>query len=292
MHSKNDRSTFNFDVVTVDAQGRKIKREQLTAEYFSENLGNNITLEMVAIPGGKFMMGSLSNEADEADEDENDDEERPQHEVTVPPFFMGKYPVTQAQWRVVAALPQVNRPLEPDPSYFKGDNLPVEQISWYEAVEFCERLSRYTQRNYRLPSEAEWEYACRAGTTTPFHFGEAITLYLANYGANLNYRNAPKKTTLVGDFNIANAFGLYDMHGNVWEWCADDWHSNYESAPNDGSAWIDNTSQNDNKPRPLRGGAWGSYPRGCRSACRIDSIGSDCRNHYFGFRVVVSAAKI
>ncbi|NEO21280.1 MAG: formylglycine-generating enzyme family protein, partial [Moorea sp. SIO4A5] len=124
---------------------------------------------MVAIPEGSFIMGSPETE------EGHTNDESPQHRVTVTSFFMGKYPVTQAQWQAVAALPQVNRELEPDPSHFKGKNRPVEQVSWYDAVEFCERLSQYTKRPYRLPSEAEWEYACRAGTTTPFHFGETIT---------------------------------------------------------------------------------------------------------------------
>ena len=113
---------------------------------------------MVQIPGGTFTMG-----APETEEGSKDDE-RPQHQVTVPAFFMGKYQVTQAQWKFVASLPQVNRELKADPSRFKGDNRPVEQVTWFDAVEFCQRLSQHTKRNYRLPSEAEWEYACRAGT--------------------------------------------------------------------------------------------------------------------------------
>ena len=153
---------------------------------------------------------------------------------------MGKYPVTQAQWRFVAAqLPQVNRELEIDPSRFKGDNLPVETISWLDAEEFCQRLSHHTGRLYRLPSEAEWEYACRAGTTTPFHFGETISPEFANYNGEYTYGNGEKgvyrkQTTPVGSFQVANPFGLYDIHGNVWEWCADDWHKNYQGAPSDG----------------------------------------------------------
>ncbi len=286
--------TFKFEVVTVNRRGKIIKRETKLAQYFTENLGNNITLEMVAIPGGKFMMGSPEDEA------ERYDEESPQHEVTVPPFFMGKYPITQAQWRAVAALEQVNRSLETDPSYFKGDNLPVEQISWDQAIEFCDRLSKYTGKHYRLPSEAEWEYACRAGTTTPFHFGETITSDLANYDAEYTYADSPKgkpreQTTPVGSFEVANAFGLYDMHGNVWEWCYDHWHEDYEGAPTDGSAWIDNIkilNENDNHPqmRMLRGGSWDSDPRYCRSACRHRSKPDD-RNYNVGFRVVVSAAR-
>jgi formylglycine-generating enzyme required for sulfatase activity len=280
---------FKYQTPTVNRRGEIIKSETKTAQYFSENLGNNITLEMVAIPGGKFMMGSPPKEA------ERYDNESPQHQVIVPPFFMGKYPVTQAQWRAVATLEQVNRELQPDPSKFKGDDLPVEQISWYEAVEFCDRLSKHTQKNYRLPSEAEWEYGCRAGTTTPFHFGKTISRDLANYNAEVTYDDAPKgefvgTTTPVGSFKLANAFGLYDMHGNVLEWCADHWHGDYERAPTDGSAWIIIGSDNYNHSRLLRGGSWYNYPRLCRSASRY-GYGPDYWDDFIGFRVVVSAAR-
>ncbi|NEO64399.1 MAG: formylglycine-generating enzyme family protein, partial [Moorea sp. SIO4G2] len=204
-------------------------------QYFAEDLGNGITLDMVAIPDGTFMMGSPETEKG------HKKNESPQHQVTVKSFFMGKYPVTQAQWQSVAALPQVNRKLDPNPSRFNGKHRPVERVSWYDAVEFCERLSQYTKRPYRLPSEAEWEYACRAGTTTPFHFGETITTYLANYDGNYDYTysfgskgKSVQETTPVGSFGVGNDFGLYDMHGNVWEWCADHWHDNYIGAPTDG----------------------------------------------------------
>jgi formylglycine-generating enzyme required for sulfatase activity len=141
---------------------------------------------MVLIPGGSFLMGSPEAEPDRSDN------EGPQHKVTVPPFFMGRYPITQAQWRAVAALPQIKREPRPDPSRFKGDNRPVEQVNWYDAVEFCARLSAHTGRAYRLPTEAEWEYACRAGTTTPFAVGETITTEVANYDGNYTYNNGPK----------------------------------------------------------------------------------------------------
>ncbi|MFM6351221.1 MAG: formylglycine-generating enzyme family protein, partial [Dolichospermum sp.] len=211
----------------------------------------------------------------------------PQHEVTIKPFSMGKYPITQAQWQAVAALPQVNQELKPNPSRFKGANRPVESVSWHDAVEFCARLSNYTKRPYRLPSEAEWEYACRAGTTTPFHFGETITTELANYNGNNTYGDGPKgvyrgETTEVGSFKIANEFGLYDMHGNVWEWCQDDRHNNYEGAPTDGSAWISNNAK---IYKLLRGGSWGYSPGNCRSASRRYN---DAGFGYYsvGFRVV------
>lgn len=285
----NTNAIYQFDVVTLNAQGQETKREQRQAEYFTKDLGSGITLDMVAIPGGKFLMGSPE------DEGQRYDYESPQHEVTVSAFFMGKYPITQAQWRAVAALEQVNRELYPDSSFFKGDNLPVEQISWYEAVEFCDRVSKYTNRHYRLPSESEWEYACRADTTTPFDFGETITSDLANYDAESTYADKPKgksvgQTTPVDNFKFPNAFGLYDMHGNVWEWCYDHWHKNYKGAPNDGSAWIDNLNENDNKSRLLRGGSWNDYAGYCRSACR-NRFEPVSRDYDVGFRVVVSAAR-
>ncbi|WP_152608794.1 formylglycine-generating enzyme family protein [Aphanizomenon flos-aquae] len=286
--------SFDFDVITVNRRGEETKRETKQNYYFQESLPGNITLDMVAIPGGKFLMGSPEDEPERYD-----DEESPQHEVTVQPFFMGKYPVTQAQWKAVATnCKQVNRELEPNPSKFKENkqenNLPVERITWYDAVEFCERLSQLTGRKYRLPSEAEWEYACRAGTTTPFHFGETITGKLANYSATTIYGEEPKgeyreRTTPVGSFT-ANAFGLYDMHGNVWEWCDDHWHGDYNDAPTDGSAWIESNSVEESARRLLRGGSWSSFPRNCRSAYRLNYT-PDLRFDDLGFRLVVSGAR-
>ncbi len=211
------------------------------------------------------------------DEPERYEDEGPQHGVTVESFLMGKYPVTQAEWRAVAALPQVERNLDADPSYFKGDDCPVEQVSWYEAMEFCARLSAHTGREYRLPTEAEWEYACRAGTTTRYHFGDTLTSELANYDAN--------QTTEVGSCP-PNAFGLYDMHGNVWEWCQDHWHKNYKGAPTDGSPWL---TKDSDAYRVLRGGSWYFIPRICRSASRNDDRPGN-RNFYIGFRVVANVA--
>ncbi|MFN6211932.1 MAG: formylglycine-generating enzyme family protein [Microcystis sp.] len=205
---------------------------------------------------------------------------------------MGKYPITQAQWKAVASLPKIERDLSLNPSNFSGNNRPVEKVSWYDAVEFCQRLSKATGRDYRLPSEAQWEYACRGGTTTPFYFGETITPDLANYDGNYIYAQGPKgiyrqETTPVGKFP-PNAFGLYDMHGNVQEWCADAWHNNYKDAPTDGSVWIENGNHS-----PLRGGSWDLSPSYCRSASRIYySFGRD-RDHGSsnGFRVVCGAGR-
>jgi formylglycine-generating enzyme required for sulfatase activity len=214
----------------------------------------------------------------------------------VPSFFFGKYPVTQAQWCAVASYPKIEQDLKSDPSNFKGANRPVEQVNWNDATEFCQRLSEHTGRTYCLPSEAQWEYACRAGTTTPFHYGETLSDELANYSAQDEkigetlhkgvygrgvlgqYR---KETTDVGQFP-ANLCGLHDMHGNVLEWCEDDWHSTYEGASNDGSARVETDRKEPKKL--LRGGSWVNSPENCRSACRHGNP-RDFRDNGLGFRV-------
>jgi formylglycine-generating enzyme required for sulfatase activity len=285
---------FSFIVATVRRrQGQQqqtteweIFRETREAYRFLEPLPGIPPLEMVTIPGGTFLMGSPE------DEPQRSSRESPQHEVTVAPFFMGAYPVTQRQWRVVAELPQIERELEPDLSRFKGPDRPVEQVSWLDSIEFCARLSDLTGRQYRLPTEAEWEYACRAATTTPFHFGETLTAELANYRANSTYNGGPEgeyreETTSIDHFGIANAFGLSDMHGNVLEWCQDHWHDNYDGAPTDGSAWIEG---GDESYRVLRGGSWLYNPGSCRSAFR-DFYGPGSRDDGIGFRVCCSAPR-
>jgi formylglycine-generating enzyme required for sulfatase activity len=282
--------------VRVNAKGEQINKESKQSQYFREDLGNGITLEMVAIPGGTFTMGTEDEEIERLVKKlrwEGFRRERPQHEVTIKPFDLGKYPITQAQWKAIADRQdlKVEKDLNHNPASSKdrsdSDRRPVEKVNWYDAVEFCARLSKLTVREYRLPSEAEWEYACRARTTTPFYFGETITGELANYNASNTYADEPNgeyrsETTPVGQFP-PNAFGLYDMHGNVWEWCADTWHNNYDGAPTDGNVWIE--KGNDNRS-PRRGGSWGSNPNYCRSAIRINGARRDNRNYRFGFRVV------
>ena len=295
------RHVASLPVLTCKMAQTIIERHQRTGLHFLEDLENGVELAMVLIKGGTFTMGTEDEEVERLIEEFGGNYftwEKPQHQVTVPTFFMGKYQVTQEQWKAVAALPQVERELEPEPSYFKGDNLPVEQVSWYDAVEFCARLSNHTQRKYRLPSEAEWEYVCRAGTTTRFHFGDKITTDLANYhprGSSRSEEIYRENTTPVGSFAIANAFGLYDMHGNVDEWCLDDWHDNYEGAPTDGSAWLyenDNLYQIENDA-VLRGGSWDDLPEDCRSASRNDSYRADrvVNKPYVGFRVVCGVGR-
>jgi formylglycine-generating enzyme required for sulfatase activity len=273
-----------------------------SSQFYTEDLGNGTLLNMVAIPDGSFMMGSPETELDRSYD------ESPQHVVTLQSFFMGMFPVTQAQWRAVATqLPQIKIELTPEPSNFKGDdNRPVEQVSWFEAVEFCDRLSAKTGREYRLPTEAEWEYACRADTTTPFHFGETITTNLANYDGtddkdnkwSGSYGRGPKgiyrkETTPITHFKTANAFGLYDMHGNVLEWCLDTWHGSYSEKPeelkkNGNIPWV--SSDKSDESRLLRGGSWIYLPGNCRSAYRSNDRPVD-RNRNVGFRVVSCVAR-
>ena len=223
---------------------------------------NDVTLEMVKIPGGTFIMGSPEGE------NGRDSNESPQYQVNVPTFFMSKFEITQEQYQQV---------MGENPSYFKGYKHPVENVSWNDAVEFCRRLSLETGRNYRLPTEAEWEYAARAGTTTPFYSGEIITSNLANYGNN------NKGTTEVGTFP-PNAFGLYDMHGNVFEWVQDHSHENYIGAPTDGSAWIGNSK--DPSRRVARGGSWLHSSDIARSA-RRGWWHRYNKTHHSGFRVAL-----
>ncbi|OLP19851.1 hypothetical protein BST81_03360 [Leptolyngbya sp. 'hensonii'] len=263
------------------ANNLTLHRYQRTNKSYTEDLGQGVTLMLMLIPAGEFVMGAPASEP------ESSDRERPQHPVRVSQFLMGRYPVTQAQWRVVAGYDPINKErLNPAPSRFKGDNRPVEQVSWEEAQEFCQRLSAKTGKAYRLPSEAQWEYACRAGSTTPFHFGETLSTDLANYNGNYTYNNGAsgeyrQQTTDVGRFP-ANDWGLHDMHGNVWEWCEDDYHSNYQGAPDDGSAWIE--ADREQNRRVLRGGSWNSIPRFCRSAVRY-YYSREGRFNNIGFRV-------
>jgi formylglycine-generating enzyme required for sulfatase activity len=291
----------------------------LQVEGYREDLGGRLALTLIEIPAGSFLMGSPPDEPERLDHEGN------QHKVKLESFFMSQTPITQAQWRAVAAwqpLPaeRWGQDLNPDPSGFQNregqaegvvrlfegeantDNRPVERVSWLDAIEFCNRLSQRTGRTYTLPSESQWEYACRAGSITPFHFGATITSELANYDGDLTYADGPKgvyreQTTPVGMLP-ANAWGLHDMHGNVDEWCLDHWHHGYEGAPADGSAWLSSTDRqqqstpkavevgtDDSESRLLRGGSWFNVPRYCRSACRYH-YRPDYANDDVGFRVV------
>jgi formylglycine-generating enzyme required for sulfatase activity len=245
-------------VVTPPHQEKAPARKLI--ESFTDDL-NGAPLEMIFVPGGSFKMGSPGVNGL--------DKERPQHDVTVSGFYIGKYLITQAQWEAVMGK---------NPSDFKDDPaLPVENVSWVDAKEFCEKLARMTGKVYRLPSEAEWEYACRAGTTGEYPGdSDAMAWYDKNSG---------KKTHPVGQ-KQPNAFGLYDMHGNVWEWCEDVWHENYNDAPTDGSAWL---SGGDSSRRVVRGGGWEGGCAYFRYADRNYVSPPVWRSNLVGFRVVVAA---
>jgi formylglycine-generating enzyme required for sulfatase activity len=291
-----------------------LQRDHLPFAAIAEQ-ADPLALTLVQIPAGSFLMGSPP------DEPERFDSEGPQHEVTLASFFISQTPITQAQWLAVAEWQSPEgekweRELKANPSRFQpkdeadekkesygsfrllegeasSDQRPVEQVSWEDAMEFCRRLSQRTGRHYTLPSEAQWEYACQAGKSTPFAFGDTITPELANYDWTYTYGNGPKgknrkQTTPVGMFP-ANAWGLQDMHGNVREWCLDDWHGSYEGAPVNGSAWVDgaegNVSKGGVRDKLLRGGSWGVIPRNCRSAYRLH-YGLVLASNFVGFRVV------
>ncbi len=286
---------ITFGLVTVGTVASNIFAQlfRQNPTPFTENLPNGVTLEMVGLLAGKFLMGSPDSDPDALDF------EKPQHQVKVNSFAIGKYPVTQAQYQAVMGT---------NPSEFKNNpQNPVEKVSWNDAQAFCQKLSQITGKTYRLPTEAEWEYACRAGTTTRFYFGDDASK-LGDYGwygnnsgkqvidaariwqeVGMDWDKYQKR--LIANSNQThpvgqkkpNAWGLYDMSGNVWEWCEDSWHDNYIGAPTDGSAWLKNG--NDNRS-PFRGGSWGSLPNYCRSAIRIDDYRRDNRNFNVGFRVV------
>ena len=254
----------------------KVERRNLEVQGRQLELGDGVSLPLIAIPAGEFVMGSPANEP------ERGNSEGPQHRVRLEGFLMGQTPITQAQWRAVARLVpplgqqwQTDLPLKPcfadQPD---SDQRPVEPVFWHEAKEFCRRLASTSGDDYTLPSEAQWEYACRAGTTTPFAFGETISPELANYDGVTSYANGPKgeyrkQSTPVGMFP-ANAWGLHDMHGNVWEWCLDHRHSSYEGAPFDGSAWrsMPRMGIQFNDQGIMRGGSRCVEPGFCRSAYR------------------------
>jgi len=282
--------TTTFEVASVDERGIRNAPEKSSATMFTEALGLGAGLDMVSIPAGGFTMGSP------ADEPQRQPNEGPQHYVTLAAFFIAASPVIQAQWAaVVSAHPdRIHVDLDPRPSFFKGIDLPVESINWNQAEEFCLRLAAITGRPYRLPSEAEWEYACRAGTVGPFNTGPTITPELANYcgtgGAvcgdssgksiasdvynDVKYSSGSYAQGPAGIFRVTttrpgtfppNRFGLYDMHGNVWEYCLDKWADSYADAPLDGTAYLSGPTDSS---RILRGGSWSHNPAICRSAYR------------------------
>jgi formylglycine-generating enzyme required for sulfatase activity len=264
-----NRITVEFETPTLNKRGEIITRAHYSAEQFTEDFGNGIPLDMILIPSGIFKMGSFHNTGSA--------DEHPQHTVTIKSFLMGKTLITQGQWKaVMGKLPACR---------FKGDNLPVERVSWNDGQKFCQRLSQKTGRQYQLPSEAQWEYACRAGTNTPFSFGETLTVEVANFNGEHIFREEPRgfyfHSTSQGGKFPPNAFGIYDMHGNLWEWCIDNWLDDYSSSPRDGSSYQNKGS----RYGVARGGSWHEPPVLCRSAARLGVSQSDA-DEFMGFRVV------
>jgi eukaryotic-like serine/threonine-protein kinase len=285
---------IEFTSIKLDNKGEIIDRPAGSAEIFTESLGNGVELTMVKIPPGKFLMGLPASEQERLTSERKRlayfsfsyvrellAQEIPQHQVSLPEFYIGQTLITQAQWRAIMGN---------NPSRYKGnDKLPVEQVNWLDGMDFCQKLSQKTGRTYQLPSEAQWEYACRAGTTTPFAFGETITPTVVNYDGDYPSGGAAKgenrqKTTPVGSFP-PNLFGLYDLHGNLREWCLDEWVSSYRGAPSDGSARGDINSRDEKKNRLLRGGSWFGHASDCRAASRYFGA-AHRRTDLLGFRVV------
>lgn len=282
----------DFTVMVTNASGRVTSQLNGRSKFFVDDKVSG--LEMVEIPGGRFPMGSNAPDADAAyadakryDEEETRETviaEMPQHSVNVKGFYMSRYEITQRQWlAVMGSLPRLE-------GKSRGDDLPVVNVTYRDVEEFCARLSRMTGRLYRLPSEAEWEYACRAGSAAPFAFGPTLTPQLANYNGGAPFGNAEagvfrKAAQPVGQSGSANAFGLYDTHGNVWEWCADNWHDSYDGAPTDGSVWED-PDEDTRAYRVIRGGSWDSIANSCRSASRRKAAVVTATKK-LGFRVVV-----
>ena len=275
-------ATFEFDTVELDAHGRVIARREHVGRYLRQAVNDDAAIDMIAVPGARFRMGAAAGER------KCGAYECTPRIVRTAPMYLSRTPVTQQQWRSVARLPVVARELAPDPACFSGDEHPVECVSWFDAAEFCARLTQHTGLAYRLPSETEWEGACRAGTRSPFHFGATLTSAQANFGASQPYAleqpgEYRRATLAVGQF-APNALGLQDMHGNVWEWCADHWHDDYRGAPPDETAW---TGGGRDDRRSLRGGSWADAPEKLRSASR-SGYDANGLNRLIGFRVALS----
>ncbi|BAQ65039.1 formylglycine-generating enzyme family protein [Geminocystis sp. NIES-3709] len=278
----NNCQKYKYQVVTINLAPfnsqspttlslNKVEKE---GDYFEVRLSENSLLEMVYIPQGQFIMGTPETEQGRSKD------ETPQHQVLIESFFVSKYPITQNQYIAV---------MNENPSFFKGENKPVENISWFSAQNFCQKLSALTGKQFRLLTESEWEYVCRARTETPFSFGKSITPELANYKASYGYGDGKsgqwrQETTDVDSF-YANDFGLYDLHGNVWEWCQDHWHEDYDRSPCDGSAWLETSPDSEEDlPRVIRGGSWDDTAYYCRSGVRLWTL-PQFKGKLIGFRV-------
>lgn len=243
-------------------------------------------IKMVKIPAGKFLMGASRHDLYPSPS------ELPRVEVTLESFLISETTITQRQWEIVANWEPVDRPLKHRPSYFKESGLPVEQVSWHDAMEFCARLRRKTRVAYTLPTEAQWEYACRAGTTSDYSFGNSLTPDRANFDTQWDYLSPfpeGKEQTVEGRFYPPNGWGVFGMHGNVFEWCLDSWYGTLKGMPQDGSARIKPVDPALKAVHAVRGGGWMSPPQECRSSARrgVQHYSDGCSD--VGFRVVAPA---
>src|SRR5262245_27564566 len=294
--------TMSFTTAKVDARGNVTKQPGRTAQGYVEELPGGVRLEMVEVRGGSFLMGTSAAEAPAVVKEVTrysiqkageswTTSAMPQRRVAVGDFYIGKYEVTQGQWKAVMGE------LPPKEIYardeFTGDHLPVMQVSWLDTSGFIERLNKLTGGDYRLPSEAEWEYAARAGSEEAFSFGPTISPAVVNYNGGYPYGQAAKgeyrdHPVAVGSLGLANAWGLYDMHGNVAEWCEDYWHDSYNGAPVDGKAWLDIPSGGFFLG-VIRGGSYYDTAFDCLSARRGFTIRIMTSNSQ-GFRIVRTAS--
>jgi formylglycine-generating enzyme required for sulfatase activity len=297
---------FSFKTPMLNERGTVVQQKPGQAKVFFEPLKLS-KIEMAQVTGGRFLMGASAAEVSVALKEaklaaENgilEDEsyevlsaEMPRHAVNVNGFYMSRFEITQAQYlAVMGKLPNI------EPSFY-GAEMPVINVTWQEANDFCSKLSQLTGRSYRLPTEAEWEYAARAGTNTPFAFGETLNPQVAVYNSAIPYgkalRGARRSALMpVGEITSPNAFGLQDMSGNVWEWVADYWHSSYDGAPQNGAVWDEpeilfdeeENEEVEDKSRVVRGGSWFSPAGSCRSASRFRFFPAT-RAKNVGFRVV------
>jgi formylglycine-generating enzyme required for sulfatase activity len=304
-------SSFTYNVPHLDDQGFFTGNEKKTNRSFIEK-SSAAGIEMVSIPGGSFQMGSSSSEVEtafneilrinhevEGQINQTDKDiitsEMPRHRVNLNPFFMGKYEITQGQWRrVMGDLP------DGIPAELRGDDKPVVNVTWGQATKFCEILNKNGDLHYRLPTEAEWEYAARAGTESLFSYGDNINSTYVNFFAWVPFNNTEKgefrrRTVGMGEIEAPNNFGLYNMEGNVWEWCEDSWHWDYNGAPTDGSAWraplrrVASGDDGESSYRVIRGGAYDSIGSDCRSAHRrAKPMGDEYMFSNVGFRVIAT----
>lgn len=270
--------TFSFESVTVDRKGKIATLTPHEAQYFNQQIDELTNLKMVAIQGGSSLVGRTDQTQNISAYESN------AKYFDIEPFYLGQTTITQSQWRAIASLPAVNKEIAPEPACFIGTDNPVECVSWNDAQEFCSRLSVLSGRNYRLPTETEWEHACRAGTTSPFHYGATLTSDIANYDAHYAYdaeqHSAYRRSTLPVGQLAPNANGLYDMHGNVWEWCSDVWHDKYQTSISLAKDRVLNR-------HALRGGSWADLPVKLRSASRV-GYSAQSLNRIIGFRIALS----